>query len=63
MTKDHHCYPVGRRLFTDRAVRDVFEDAAGQFILDADSVPVWGQWLSPLDEPLVIDTGGRITMG
>jgi hypothetical protein len=46
---------VGRRVFTDGTERDIFEDAAGQYVLDADGLPVSGQWLPPPDEPLVID--------
>jgi hypothetical protein len=35
MNHNHRDRPVGRRLFTDSVERNVFEDAAGQYVLDA----------------------------
>ena len=46
---------VGRRVFTDGTEREVNEDASGrQYIFGPDGEKVFGQWLLPADEPLVI---------
>jgi hypothetical protein len=41
---------IGSRRFTDGVERPVFEDAAGQFVLDG-TEKVYGSWLLPQDEP------------
>jgi len=47
---------IGRRLFTDGLERDVYEDAAGrQYVLDLDGAKVYGVWLWPADDPVVIE--------
>jgi hypothetical protein len=51
---------IGSRLFTDGAERPVYEDAAGrQYVTSHDGEPVYGQWLMPADEPVVIEEGQR----
>jgi hypothetical protein len=43
---------LGRVPFTDRSERDVYEDAEGRQYVHGDSGrKVFGQWLSPGDEP------------
>ena len=54
MNKQLHSRPVGCRLFTDGARRHVFEDAAGQYVLDPDGQSVREQWLLPADEPVIL---------
>lgn len=48
---------VGRRLFTDGATPDVFEDPDGrQYIVHEDTGErIYGQWLWPPDEPVLVD--------
>jgi hypothetical protein len=47
---------IGRRLFTDGLERDVYEDAAGpQYVLDPDREKVYGVWLLPADEPVMVE--------
>jgi hypothetical protein len=47
---------IGRGLFTDGLERDVYEDADGrQYVLDSDGDRVYGQWLWPADEPVVVE--------
>jgi hypothetical protein len=44
-----------RRPFTDGLERDGYEDAQGrQYVLDADGERVYGVWLGPADEPVVV---------
>ena len=46
---------VGRRLFTGGIEREVYEDASGrEYVFGPDGGKVFGQWLLPADEPLVI---------
>jgi hypothetical protein len=49
---------IGRRRFTDGEVRIVFEDAAGQCVLDDDGDLVRGVWIVPseqeADTPLLV---------
>ena len=45
-----------RRAFADGATRDVYEDADGrQWVAGYDGERVYGVWLVPGDEPLVVD--------
>ena len=47
---------ISRRLFTDGLERDVYEDAAGpQYVLDPDREKVYGVWLLPADEPVMVE--------
>jgi hypothetical protein len=52
---------IGHRLFTDGIERDVYEDASGrQYAFGPDGEQVFGQWLLPADEPLVIGPGDEV---
>jgi hypothetical protein len=47
---------VGRRLFTDGLERDGYDDAEGrQYVLDPGGERVYGVWLLPPDEPVVVE--------
>jgi hypothetical protein len=49
---------IGRVPFTDGVVRDVYEDADGrQWVVGHDGEKVYGVWLLPADEPVIV--GGR----
>jgi hypothetical protein len=49
---------VGRVLFVDGVTRDVYEDAEGrQWAIGYDGECVYGVWLMPPDEPLVVEWG------
>ena len=46
---------IGRVSFVDGATRDVYEDADGrQWVVGNDGERVYGAWLLPADEPLVV---------
>jgi hypothetical protein len=46
---------VGRIPFTDGFERDVFEDSDGrQWVVGYEGEPVYGVWLMPPDEPIVV---------
>ena len=46
---------VGRVPFVDGAARDVYEDADGrQWVAGHDGERVYGVWLMPADEPVVV---------
>jgi hypothetical protein len=46
---------VGRVPFTDGAEREVYEDADGrQYVLDDDGGRVYGVWVMPADEPVLV---------
>ena len=46
---------VGRVPFVDGAARDVYEDADGrQWVAGHDGERVYGVWLPPADEPVVV---------
>ena len=48
----------GRRLFTDGIERDVYEDANGrQYVVGYDGESVYGVWLPPADEPVIVSGG------
>ena len=48
---------VGRVPFVDGVTRDVYEDADGcKWVAGYDGERVYGLWLVPPDEPLVIST-------
>jgi hypothetical protein len=36
---------IGNRTFTDGNVRAVYQDAAGQFVIDDDGERVYGTWI------------------
>jgi hypothetical protein len=47
---------IGRRLFTDGLERDFYEDARGrQYVLAPDGEKVFGVWVLPSDEPVVVE--------
>jgi hypothetical protein len=47
---------IGRVPFTDGVMRDVYEDADGrQWVAGHDGEPVYGVWLLPADEPVVVE--------
>jgi hypothetical protein len=51
---------IGPCLSADGVGRPVHEDAAGrQYALSPDDEPVYGQWLTPADEPVVVEEGQR----
>jgi hypothetical protein len=51
---------IGRRLFTDRLGRDVYEDGERrQYVFDPDGERVYGRWLLPADKPYAVSTTGR----
>jgi hypothetical protein len=46
---------VGRVLFMDGVTRDVYEDADGrQWVTGYDEERVYGVWVAPPDEPVVV---------
>ena len=46
---------IGSTQFTDGIERDVFEDAEGrQYVHGDDGVKVYGTWVVPADEPVII---------
>jgi hypothetical protein len=50
---------VGRVPFVDGVTRDVFEDANGrQWVIGYDGERVYGVWLLPADEPVIISIQG-----
>jgi hypothetical protein len=49
---------VGRRLFTDGRVRPVYADGERQYVLGDDGERVYGVWLLPADEPVVVEERG-----
>ena len=54
MMQLHDSRVVGRVPFVDRVTRDVYEDGDGrQYVLDGGQ-RVYGAWLPPPDEPVVI---------
>jgi hypothetical protein len=53
---------VGRVPFTDGIERDVFVNADGrQHVIGYDGEPVYGVWLPPADEPLIVSGECRAT--
>jgi hypothetical protein len=51
---------VGRVPFTDGVTRYVYEDADGrQWVVGHDGERVFGVWVAPADEPVVIEEGQR----
>jgi hypothetical protein len=57
MTDDSEPRAVGRVPFADGVTRDVHEDADGrQWVTGYDGERVYGVWLMPPDEPVVVST-------
>jgi hypothetical protein len=55
MTQPDESRVVDRGPFVDGATRDVYEDADGrQWVVGNDGERVYGAWLLPADEPLVV---------
>jgi hypothetical protein len=55
MRSDAEPRVAGHRLFTDGVERDVYEDAGGrQYVPGCGGEPVYGRWLAPADEPVVV---------
>jgi hypothetical protein len=51
---------AGRVPFTDGTERDVYEDADGrQWVVGDHGEPVYGVWVVPADEPLLVEGGGE----
>jgi hypothetical protein len=47
---------IGRVPFVDGAVREVYEDADGrQWVIGYEWERVYGVWMIPADEPLVVE--------
>jgi hypothetical protein len=47
---------AGRVPFMDGVTRDVYEDSEGrQWVIGYDGVRVYGVWLLPADEPVVVE--------
>jgi hypothetical protein len=44
----------GERLFTDGTTRPVFEDPDGRQYVEDDGERVYGTWLPPADEPVLV---------
>ena len=49
---------LGRRLFTDGNTRPVHVDGERQYVLGDDGERVYGQWLLPSDEPVIVEDRG-----
>jgi hypothetical protein len=48
--------PIGRLPFADGVTRDVYEDADGrQRVVGYEGERVYGVWVAPADEPVVVD--------
>lgn len=45
---------IGLRLFVDGVERDAFEDVEGQQYVEDDGQQVYGQWLPPADEAVIV---------
>jgi hypothetical protein len=57
MSGDAEPCRVGRVPFEDGAERDVFEDADGrQYVRGYDGEPVYGVWLPPVEEAVVVSS-------
>jgi hypothetical protein len=53
---------IGRVQFVDGAVRDVYEDEDGrQWVIGYEWERVYGQWLPPADDPVVVDPNAEPT--
>jgi hypothetical protein len=52
---------LGECLFTDGTTRPVFEDPDGRQYVGGDGKRVYGTWLPPADEPLVL--GAELSCG
>ena len=60
MTQPNNSRVVGRVPFVDGATRDVYEDADGrQWVAGHDGERVYGVWLMPADEPVVVARAGE----
>jgi hypothetical protein len=58
MSGDEHPCPIGCVPFADGVERDVFEDSDGrQWVTGYDAERVYGVWLMPADEPVVLERG------
>jgi hypothetical protein len=59
MTDDSGSRLVGRVPFTDGLMRDVYQDADGrQWVTGYDGEQVYGVWLMPPDEPVIVKAAG-----
>jgi hypothetical protein len=55
MTSGGEARLIGRVPFTDGMERDVYEDEGGrQWVIGYNGERVYGVWLSPADEPLLV---------
>ena len=51
---------IGRVSFVDGVTRDVYEDADGrQWVAGYDGERVYGVWLVPADEPVMVKCAGE----
>ena len=59
MTRPEDSRVVGRVPFVDGVTRDVYEDADGrQWVAGYGGERVYGVWLVPADEPVVVPRAG-----